>query len=170
MEKFSERHGLSGALIADMEFAKGIGRLAGLTVIETDHALKNEVDYEKKGKAVLDALQEKDLVCLHMTGCDEASRFGDLKAKVNMLESVDYFILSKIREWMESHKESRILLTPCHASLWKTKRHVRDSVPFLLAGKNVMPDDIEKFSELTAKTSDLKFSKGLDLLQNFLSK
>jgi 2,3-bisphosphoglycerate-independent phosphoglycerate mutase len=42
LEKFSERFGLTGALLADAEYAKGIGRIAGLSVFETDGALESE--------------------------------------------------------------------------------------------------------------------------------
>ena len=171
VQKFSERFGLSGAVVAGIEYAKGAARLAGLTVSEiADNPEDMETHSDRIVKAVLDMLTEKDFVCLHLRSCDEASRKGDLKAKISALEAIDFFILSKIKESLDPSKETRILVTPCHATPWKMKRHVRDSVPFVVTGKNVMPDEIEKFSESAAKTSDLKILKSTELMPFFLSK
>ena len=171
VQKFSEKFALSGAVVAGIEYAKGVARLAGLTVSEiSDAAEEMETNGERIVKAVLEMLAEKDFVCLHLRGCDEASRRGDLKAKIAALESMDYYVFSKIKDFLDHSKDVRILVTPCHAAPWKMRRHVRDSVPFVIAGKNVMADDIEKFSESTAKTSELKISKSTELMPFFLSK
>ncbi len=171
LEKFSERFGLTGALLAEAEYAKGIGRIAGLSVFETNGALESEqTKYEKIGKMISSSMAEKDFVGLYLDECDEASRKGDCKAKVSFLEAVDFFILSKVKDYMESYKDVRILITPCYSFPWKTKKQTRDFVPFVVAGKNIMPDDIERFSETASKASSLKMNKGAELLKFFISK
>ncbi len=169
LEKFSQEYGLSGALISDAEYARGIGRLSGMTVIEASEAEGELADvYEKKSRQVLDAIEEKDFVCLHLTECDRASRDGDLRAKISGLEAADYFILSKIKNYLDKAKEVRLLVTPIHASSWKQRKRLKDAVPFVMAGKNLMPGDTEKFTEIAAKSSELK-SKSSDLLRQFLA-
>ncbi|MBI3313615.1 MAG: 2,3-bisphosphoglycerate-independent phosphoglycerate mutase [Candidatus Omnitrophica bacterium] len=171
IEKFQSLFGLSGAMIAGIEYAKGVGRLAGLTVLEVSGGTgDSETNYDRKGKAMIEALNEKDFVCVHVQACDEASRYGDLKEKISAIEAVDFHILSKAREYLEQTKDVRILITPCHAAPWKMKRHVRDHVPFVVSGKNVMAGDMDKFSELTAKNSDLKINKSTELMPYFLAK
>jgi len=171
IEKFTERFGISGALVASMEYAKGIGRLVGLTVVELAEEIGEfDVDYEKVSRAVLDELEEKDFVCCHLTACDDASRMGDLKAKVSALEGMDFFFLSRVREYLESSKDLRILVTPGVAAPWKARKHVRDQVPYVIAGKNIMADEAEKFTELAAKSGEQKVSSGAELLPAFLSK
>jgi len=160
-----------GAMVAAREYAKGMGRLAGLTVME----VKEEGDepsafYDKISKVAIDALEEKDFVCLHLHTPEEASRSGDVKAKVAAIEGIDFFVLSKIRKYLERFKESRLLVTPGHGTLWKMKEIVRDSVPFVIAGKNVMADEIERFSEIASKTSELKFGKTTELMPFFMTK
>lgn len=169
IEKFSDRFHVSGALIATTEYIKGIGRLAGLTVMElVDRPGDMEANHEKRGKMLLEALEDKDLVCCHVSACDEAAAQGDMKTKISGLESVDFFVLSKVRGYLEKHKNTRVLITPLHATPWKMKRHVRDAVPFTVAGKGLMPDEIEKFSELAAKSSEFKMNKATDLMPFFL--
>ena len=128
------------------------------------------VFYEKLAKATLDLLEEKDFVCLYVHTADEAGRDGDYKGKVSALEGIDFFILSKIRKYLERSKEARLLVTPGHAAAWKMKGLVRDAVPFAVTGKNIMADEIERFSEIAAKTSDLKINKSTELMPFFISK
>jgi 2,3-bisphosphoglycerate-independent phosphoglycerate mutase len=171
LEKFSERFGLVGSVMSDIEYAKGVARIAGLTVFEMNGALEDEeTKYEKIGKLLMNALSEKDFVCLHLQDCDTASLAGDLKAKISAIEGIDFFILSRIKEYLESYKDVRVIVTPCHTLPWKTRKYARDYVPFAMAGKNVMPDDFERFSETAAKASTLKINKGSDFVKYFLSK
>ncbi|HTL48197.1 MAG TPA: 2,3-bisphosphoglycerate-independent phosphoglycerate mutase [Verrucomicrobiae bacterium] len=171
LEKFSERHGLSGALVSPAEYAKGAARLAGLTVVDlAEETGVPEVDNERMAKAVIEALKEKDFVCCHAPSCDEASRFGDLKGKISAIEALDYFFLSHVRDYLDAHKDTRVLITPALAAPWKMRKHVRDAVPFLVTGKNIMPDEAEKFSELAAKSVENKVANGRELIDSFLAK
>ncbi|MBU9888412.1 MAG: 2,3-bisphosphoglycerate-independent phosphoglycerate mutase [Candidatus Omnitrophica bacterium] len=172
LKPIRELFGLSGgAMVAAREFAKGLGRLAGLTVMEVK--AENEepaVFYDRISKVALEALEEKDFVCLYLHTPDEAGRTGEVKEKIAAIEGIDFFVLSKVRKYLERSKESRVLITPGHATLWKMKRMVRDAVPFSVTGKNIMADEIEKFSETAAKASELNFAKSGELMSFFISK
>ncbi len=171
IEKFSDRFGLSGALVAGIEYAKGVGRLAGLTVLEVSGATGDlETSYEKKGKALVEALEEKDFVAVHVRACEEASRAGDIKAKITALEGIDFFILSKAREYFEKHREMRILITSAQTFATPLGRAVRDVTPFVLVGKNVMADEFERLTELAAKNSAFHVEKRTELLNLLLSR
>jgi 2,3-bisphosphoglycerate-independent phosphoglycerate mutase len=171
LEKFSDRFGLSGALVSGIEYAKGAGRLAGLTLMEASGATGGlETNYEKKAKAFLEALQEKDFVCLHVRSCEEASRRGDLKAKISALEAIDAQILSRVREYYEKNHETRVLIASTQTFSTQMRRPVRDAVPFLLAGKNVMSDEFDRMTEQTAKASTFRVDKRTELVQLLLSR
>ncbi len=170
MQKFHDLFGCSGAVITDTGYAKGIARLAGLTVLEANGVSDLSAQYEKKAKLLLEAIEEKDFVCVYLRDCEEASREGDLRGKITALEAADYYILSKVKHYLEHSKNTRVLVTPCHAAPWKMKKQVRDFVPFVLAGKNIMPDDGEKFSEAAAQVTEMKVHKATELMPLFLSK
>lgn len=160
-----------GAMIAVREFAKGLGRLAGLTVMEVkEEGEEPAAFYDKLSKTAVEALEEKDFVCIYLHTPDEASRAGDVKSKIAAIEGIDFFVLSKIRKFMERSKDARLLVTPGHATLWKMKSMIRDAVPFTVVGKNIMADEIERFSEVASKTSELKFNKSTELMPFFISK
>lgn len=158
-------------MVAAREYAKGLGRVAGLTVMEVkEEGEEPAAFYDKISKVAIDALEEKDFVCLHLHTPGEAARTGDFKAKVSAIEGIDFFVLSKIRKYLERSKDSRLLVTPGHATLWKMQETVRDSVPFAMTGKNIMADEIERFSEIAARTSELKFNKTTELMPFFMAK
>lgn len=166
IQKFLDLYGLSGAVIATMEYARGAARLAGLTVIDVPATTGTEgIDYERKARALLDALKEKDLVLVHLEAAEEASRRGDMKAKISALEAADFFVLSRVKEYWEHNKELRVLIASCHVTPWRLRRHVRDPAPFVVAGKNIVADDIEKFSEVAARNSVLKFQRPTELME-----
>jgi len=171
LEKFTQLFGVTGSVISNAAYANGIARLIGLTAIEVeDKADDLAASYEKKAKVLMDELKEKDFVCMLLKDCDEAGRDGDMKAKISALEACDFFLLSKIKAYLEENKEARVLVTPCHVTSWKMRKRTRDAVPFVVAGKNVMPDESEKFSELTGRANELKFLKTHELIRFFLSK
>lgn len=171
LEKFSQLHGCTGSLISVAEYAKGIARLTGLTAVDVKVQEKDlAIRYDQTAKVLLEELAAKDFVCLHLPECDEASRDGNLKEKISALESADYFILSKIKTYMEQSKDVRILVTPGHVHPWKTRRRVREAVPFVLTGKNIMADELDKFSETIGRASDLKVNQPKDLMSYLLAK
>lgn len=171
VEKFSEMYGMTGAVLSEMEYVKGISRLAGLTALDMDgNEEEPEVRYGRYAKRFAEVAQEKDFVCLHFVACDEASMAGDYKAKISAIESIDFFVLSKVKEYLEAQKDVRVIVTSSHSVPWKMRKHTRDYVPFVAAGKNTMADDYERFSETASKTSSLKISKGTEFLKFLLSK
>ncbi len=168
LSKFSERFGgLTGAMISADDHMKGLGRLMGLTVVEVPG--DPDTNFEMAAQTMFDVLEEKDFVCVHIRSCDEAAREGNLKKKIQLLEAIDYHIVSALRSHYETQKEMRVLITPFLTTPWKAKMYARESVPFVIAGKNVVPDEIEKFSEAAAKLSSLRFKDGHKLLDYLIS-
>jgi 2,3-bisphosphoglycerate-independent phosphoglycerate mutase len=170
LERFSEKVGCQGALVSDSEYAKGLARLIGLTVVDVKGGSDDlAVNYQEKARALFDELEEKNFVCVHLRECDEAGRWGDFRGKVSALEAADYYLVSRVKQYLENHEDVRVLLTPCHALPWQLRRRTKDWVPFAMVGKNIKADDSATFNELTAQASEFKINKSTELLSNFLS-
>ncbi|PIQ86348.1 MAG: hypothetical protein COV74_05180 [Candidatus Omnitrophica bacterium CG11_big_fil_rev_8_21_14_0_20_45_26] len=167
LAKFSDRfNGTRGAVISTDDHVKGLGRLIGLTVIDLPHdASEVEKHFEAISHSLSELLKEKDFVAIHLHGCDEASRDGNVKRKINMLEAIDFYVLKSVRAFAEEQKDVRLLITPLMMTPWKKKVSVREAVPFILCGKNIVPDEIEKFSEAAAKLSTFKVRDGYRLIE-----
>ncbi len=166
IQKFQERtQGLSGAMVSMSEYVKGFARLVGMTVMEMNSsAAYPDYDYELYAQAMEDLLQDKDFVCVHITVCEEASREGNLKQKILSLESLDHYLLGRAKAIYEATKDIRILVAPLVNIPCQAKMPVRESVPFILSGKNIMADEIERYNEASARVSHFKISEGWKIL------
>ncbi len=171
LPKFSERFGgLTGASISTVDLVKGFSRLIGLVVVEpsTKHAFP-DFDYRSEGDVMLNLFREKDFVCVHLRACDLASREGNMQQKVMFLEAIDQHVVGAARTFYEREKEVRILIAPLHMTSCEERVRLMEPVPFIVAGKNIVPDEIECFHESAARLSHLKFHEGWKLMESFLS-
>jgi 2,3-bisphosphoglycerate-independent phosphoglycerate mutase len=153
MPSFAEKYGRKGAMISAVDLLKGIGRYAGLEVIDVPGATGNiDTNYEGKVQATLEALQRCDFVYLHVEAPDEAGHEGNTELKVRAIELFDERVVGPVVEGLQKSGEDwRVLLLPDHATPISIKTHSRDPVPFTIAGNGIVPDEVESFDEDAAK-------------------
>ena len=153
MPSFSRKYGLSGAMISAVDLLKGIGRYAGLEVIDVPGATGNiDTNYQGKVDAALEALKSRDYVYLHIEAPDEAGHEGETDLKVRAIELFDEKVVGPVLQGLEESGEDwRVLLMPDHATPIAIKTHSSDPVPFTIAGRDIEPDGVESFDELAAQ-------------------
>lgn len=153
MPSFAEKYMLDGAMISAVDLLKGIGRYAGLQVVDVAGATGNiDTNYEGKVEAALRALERLDFVYLHIEAPDEAGHEGDTALKVKAIELFDEKVVGPVIKGLdESGQDWRVLLLPDHATPISIKTHSRDPVPFTIAGTGVQPDGVERFDEAAAR-------------------
>ena len=153
MPSFAEKYGLKGAMISAVDLLKGIGRYAGLQVVDVPGATGNiDTNYEGKVQAALEALKRLDFVYLHVEAPDEMGHEGNTELKVKAIELFDELVVGPVVEGLQKSGEDwRVLLLPDHATPISIKTHSRDPVPFTIAGAGVEPDGVESFDEDAAK-------------------
>ncbi|MBN1235645.1 MAG: cofactor-independent phosphoglycerate mutase [Methanotrichaceae archaeon] len=153
MPSFAEKYGLKGAMISAVDLLKGIGKYAGLEVIDVAGATGNiDTNYEGKVQATLEALKRCDFVYLHIEAPDEAGHEGNIELKVQAIELFDELVVGPVLEGLEKSGEDwRVLVMPDHATPISIKTHSRDPVPFAIMGKGIEPDGVERFDEDAAK-------------------
>jgi 2,3-bisphosphoglycerate-independent phosphoglycerate mutase len=153
MPTFLEKYGLCGAMISAVDLLKGIGVYAGLEVINVPEATGTiDTNYKGKVDAALQALQRLDFVYLHIEAPDEAGHEGDLDQKIKAIELLDQEVVGPLMEGLRQQGEDwRVILLPDHATPISIKTHSRDPVPFVIMGKGIVPDGVERFDEESAK-------------------
>ena len=136
-----------------MDLLKGIGRYAGLEVIDVPGATGTiDTNYEGKVQATLEALKSCDFVYLHIEAPDEAGHEGNTGLKVRAIELFDEKIVGPVVEGLqESGQDWRVLLLPDHATPISIKTHSRDPVPFTITGTGIEPDEVQCFDEQAAQ-------------------
>ncbi|MFH1267064.1 MAG: phosphoglycerate mutase, partial [Planctomycetota bacterium] len=162
---FAERYGKQGAMITAVDLLRGLAVLFGWRRIEVPGATGyTDTDYAAKGRYAVDALDEVDLVCVHVEATDEASHEGDVAAKIKALEEIDRHIVGPMHEYLKTQGDYRILVTPDHPTLIRTKTHAHGFVPFALAGSGIEPDGASSYDDPTAQRSSLVFEEGWKLM------
>ncbi len=157
----------NGVVISAVDLIRGIGVYAGLKPIIVDGATGlYDTNYEGKAQAAIDALKENDFVFLHIEASDEAGHEGDVDLKIKTIEYLDQRAIKPIYEAIqEMNEEVTIVVLPDHPTPCHLKTHTSTPVPFIIYKPNVVPDNIEKFDEISALNGSYNFSIGGEFIQ-----
>jgi len=133
MPGIKERFGLDGAMISAVDLMKGIGVYAGLKVIDVPGATGYlDTNYAGKVEYALNALEDMDLVCIHVEAPDEAGHQGNLEDKLKAIEDFDSKVVGPMLKGLERYEEVAVLALNDHPTPVKLKTHTPDPVPFAL--------------------------------------
>ncbi|PKQ27856.1 MAG: cofactor-independent phosphoglycerate mutase [Candidatus Anoxymicrobium japonicum] len=170
LESFEALYGVTGAVISAVDIVCGIGRLAGLTIIDVEGATGFlDTDYAAKGRAAIDALERGDFVFTHVEAPDEASHLGDAHEKVKALESFDESVVAPVLEHLASRGAPyRLMVAPDHPTLIKTRTHDSSPVPFAICGAGISASGAPGFNEAEAAKRGPRFEQGWRLMGKLL--
>lgn len=171
LPRFADLHGLRGAIISAVDLVRGVGVLAGWDRIDVPGATGYlDTDYAAKGRYGIEALADHEIVCVHVEAPDEASHEGRSEAKVEALERMDEHIVGPIRRALESLGDYRILVSPDHSTMLRTRAHDRTPVPWAMAGKGLVGSG-RSYDELSARAAGgPSLDRGFELMKAFLEK
>ena len=168
---FKDKYGGEGGIISAVDLVNGIGRLAGLDVIQVPGITGYyDTNYLGKAEYALAALKKKDFVFIHVEGPDEAGHNGDYKAKIHCIEHIDREILGTILNHFDKNDDMRIVVLSDHPTPIALRTHTKDPVAFVMYGKRISPDTADVFNEKTAKENGLKFKSGEALMDDFIKR
>ncbi len=166
---FRDTFGKSGAVISAVDLVRGIGKYLGFDRIDVEGATGYlDTNYAGKGAAAIRALEDHDLVVVHVEAPDEAGHNGSVEDKVRAIEEVDGKVVGPILEAMLGKTEFRMLVLPDHATPIVKRTHSREPVPFAMCGTGILPVHEVPFSERAASATGLKIEKGHELMAYFL--
>ena len=171
MPTFEERFGVRGVMITAVDLLRGIAALAGWPRIEVDGATGYlDTNYAGKGAQAVKALDQYDVVCVHIEAPDEASHEGREDAKIEAMQQIDTHIVAPLVDALQKHGEHRILITPDHPTFCSTKKHTHGMVPLVMSGTGIDADDQSCYDEIAAAASGKQFEKGWDLMDAFIER
>lgn len=169
LKPFFDVRGKRGKMITAVDLLRGIAALIGWDRIEVEGATGyTDTNYAAKGAAAIQAIDETDIICVHIEAPDEASHEGDAAAKVKALEEIDQQIVGPVLKALKEQGDYRILVSPDHPTPVRTKTHTHGNVPFTIAGTGVAADEAATYDEVTASGSQLQFPQGWNLMGYFL--
>ncbi|HEV7280144.1 MAG TPA: cofactor-independent phosphoglycerate mutase [Pirellulaceae bacterium] len=169
LSPFDQLYGKTGAMITAVDLLRGLAALLGWRRIEAPGATGYlDTDYASKGRTAIAALEEVDIVCVHIEAPDEASHEGRVDAKIDALEKIDAQIVGPLFEKLQTIGDYRILVSPDHPTPCRTKTHSRGFVPFTICGAGIESQGMGSYSEVSAEASSLNYPEGWKLMSYFL--
>lgn len=170
MATFQERFGIKGAVISAVDLIKGLGRLAGMDVIDVPGATGLwDTNYEGKAAACLEALEGHDLVYVHVEASDEAAHAKDLDLKIRCIEQLDARLVGPILEGLDAKGvEAAIAVLPDHPTPVESGAHADAPVPVAIRTPGVAPDDVQAYDEFAARNGSLGHLSGDEFIKTVL--
>ena len=166
MPVFKKMFGISGSIISAVDLLKGIGKYAGLNIINVPGAT-GYLDTNFSGKAdyALKSLKERDFVLVHVEAPDEAGHMGNLEAKMKAIEDFDEKVVGGMLNELGGFGDYRILILPDHPTPISVRTHTREPVPFAIYSSTESADYVERFDESAAKEGVFGLVEGHSLLK-----
>lgn len=167
MPTLKERFGITGGVIAAVDIINGLGTYAGLERIRVPGITGYlDTNYRGKGEYGLRALEEKDLVFIHVEAPDEAGHMGDLEKKIQAIEDFDEKVVGTLLQGMDRWPAWKLLLLPDHPTPIVLKTHVSDPVPFVLfSSAEKKKNGMLGFNESDAKKTGIVVKKAFQLME-----
>ena len=160
--------GRKGAVISAVDVIKGIGRCAGMQVDDVPGATGFlDTNYAGKVEAALKALENNDLVYIHVEAIDECSHLGNLQYKLQAIEDFDAKIVVPVLQALKG-QDVNFAVLPDHPVPIKLRCHTTTPVPLAVCGSCCKSDEITIFSENLAPRGGLGHLGGTALVRMLL--
>jgi 2,3-bisphosphoglycerate-independent phosphoglycerate mutase len=167
LPSFQQAYGVRAAMISGVDLLRGIARMAKMEIINIPGVTDGlDNDYVAQGEGTLRALEDHDLVVVHVEAPDESGHSGSIEHKVEAIESTDREIVSRLSSYKGD--ELRLLVMPDHPTPIAIQTHTADPVPFLLAGPGFDPNGVRRLTESEAGSSGFSIQAGYDIIKTLI--
>jgi 2,3-bisphosphoglycerate-independent phosphoglycerate mutase len=168
-ESYASRFGPRAAVITAVDILRGLGTLLGMRLIEVPGATGYiDTDYDAKGRAAVQALDEYDMIIVHVEAADEAAHMGSAEEKVKALSRIDAAVVGPLLERLRRETDWRILAAADHATLTRTRGHSALPPLFAFAGDGIPAIEKAPFIEPAAEAAGYLIPDGFRLMETFL--
>ena len=169
MPSFKEKYGVTSAVISAVDLVKGIGVYTKMKIIEVPGATGlYDTNYEGKAEYALEALENYEMVFVHVEAPDEAGHSKDYELKVKTIEDLDKRLLGRLLDGLK--EECVVAILPDHPTPIRIGTHTRDPVPFAVYSPSVKGDSVKRFDEDSAKKGEVGLIEGEAFMSLVLGK
>jgi 2,3-bisphosphoglycerate-independent phosphoglycerate mutase len=127
-----------------------------------------DTDYSGKGRAAVRALDEFDLVIVHVEAADESAHLGDAGEKVRALERMDQAIVGPLLGKLANSPAWRVLVAVDHPTMTTTRGHSAIPPLFAFAGTGIDAVERAPFTEPAAERGGYWITPAHDLMRVFI--
>ncbi len=169
LDDFKEKYGLKGSMISAVDLLKGIGKFAGMNVVQVDGVTGYiDTNFEGKAQAAIEEFKNgQDFVYIHVEAPDECGHRNEIDNKVKAISIIDKVILGPVTEYLRSQGDFKVLVTPDHATPLSLMTHTNDPIPFFIYDSTKECAGVDGFCERTAKETGLFIQPGYTIMGDF---
>lgn len=169
LPSFSAAHGgRRAALTSAVDLLRGLALQTGVDLLTIPGVTDSgDNDYRAQMAGALGALDDHDVVFVHVEAPDDAAHAGDVEAKVRAVERVDALMAPQAMA-RAGDGDLALLVLPDHPTPLELKTHVAEPVPFVMWGPGFAPNGAHAFSENEARATGFTVAPGHLLLSVFL--
>lgn len=163
VEPINEKYEVNSACIAETGLIMGIGRFAGMDIIEMEDVTGGvDTNLYNIRDTIVDQVNnsEHDFFLVNIDGADEAGHDGNAKDKLEFIEKVDEIVMSELLKLEDIY----IFLTADHSTPISVKNHSGDPVPIIINGPEVRVDDVKEYNEYAVAKGGMCRIRGADVM------
>ncbi|MCH8313687.1 MAG: phosphoglycerate mutase [Nitrospinae bacterium] len=169
LPSFSATFGKSAALITSSLLFKGMGKSAGMNVVDGSGLNgNNPASYQGSVESALKELDAHDVVYLHIGELEDISLKGDLDDKILGIEDFDNEVAGPLLNALNNQNDVKMLLTVNHVSSAALMKYTKDNVPFLVYPAEAEAKTAPAFDEKILDSGKVHFKDGPALIDAFL--
>ncbi len=177
VKRFRERYGRRAAAVGAVDLFRGVGLLLGWNVLEIAGATGSmDTDFAAKGKAAAAAIDEHELVVVHVEAPYEAGLAGDAVGKVRAIEQIDATIVGPLLERLRRWERWGIAFASDVVVHSEARRQTAEVTPVCLAGSahtgpvhgGTDSGHGAGFGERNAGDADLRIEAAAEFMEYFL--
>ena len=159
-----------GSVITAVDLIRGIGKYAGLRVIDVPGATGLwDTNFEGKAQAAIQAIEDgDDFVYIHIEASDEAGHDGDLSLKLQCIENIDGKVAGPIMDYAQRRGDIAVSLLPDHPTPVTYRTHTNEPIPFAIWHPGIVPDSVQTFDEDAAKQGIYGLLRGDGFMRTFM--
>lgn len=155
---FEELRGVRAAMTSGVDLLNGLAVLFGIDRLSIPGVTDGpDTDYAAQAEGARAALDDHDLVIVHVESPDEAGHAGDVEAKIAAIEAIDREVVGG---FVDFGGDLRILAMPDHPTPCELRTHCGEAVPFVLHGPGIHANGGEVYDEATAAGTGLFLDPG----------
>ena len=168
MPVFERVYGLNAAVTSGVDILRGLAKMIGMKALNISGVTDGlDNDYAAQVEGALGALEEHDLVVIHVEAPDEAGHAGSIDDKIQAIQKVDSDIVGQLRFW---NKDAlKVLIMPDHATPIKVQTHGVDPVPCILWGAGFTANGAKRFTEAEAKSTNFFLKEGYSIMGRLIA-
>ena len=164
LPSFKKVYGLNAALTSGVDLLRGLAKMAEIRNLDIPGVTDGmDNDCAAQAAGALKALDEHDLVVIHIEAPDEAAHGGHIDDKIKAIERVDKEVIAHLLSYKKD--SLRVLAMPDHATPIEVRTHVADPVPFVLWGSGFKAVSAKAFSEKEAKSTGIFIKDGYTIMR-----